>query len=325
LSESFTNQSQQEDLHVLNAHGALLSQKATTIDPCQYKFPSSTFDEAIAFAATFTDLVLGTLQDVIEIFSLNGDNPQTRAVASIVGQEGEQEGFYRILQNKNLIPNALPFLTTSTRDFAFSALEQGVIVSCPNDNILKQKLKLFGTLNVVTSDIEAKDQNLKFNFDIRTLADSNIISSGSGSSYGSSSGSNYGSSSSSAYSTSYSTSTTSSYGYKPTGTSGYSGYTGHSKRDATSYSAYGQTYGSNYDWSQVSLVYINQQNLPIVEKLQNVEINGFIVSFEAFFPFEENLLNSLTIAAVTKNAGPFANASEVADNTLFAPGLIEVN
>ena len=263
-----------------------MSQKQTVIQPCVYKFPSSTFDEAIAFAATFTDVVLGTLQDVIEIFADNNDNGLTRGVASVVGQEGEQEGFYRILQSKGKIPSALPFLTTSTRDFAFSALEQSVIVSCPNDNILKAKLKLFGVLNLLTSNIQPKDQNLQFSFDIKSLAASNIIHTvdanntddGHGGPHGGNNGGNHGGS-----------------------------------------------YDNNYDWNQVSLVYINQQNTPIVEKLQNIKVQGSVVTFDAFFPFEEDLLNSLTIAAVTKSSGPFANANAVAADTLFAPALIEVN
>jgi hypothetical protein len=131
----------QEELHAINAELALKSQNQEPILPCKYIFPTTNFDDAIALAATFTDVVLGTLQDVIEIFADNNDNAQTRGVASIVGQEGEQEAFYRLLQNKNLIPNALPFLTTSTRDFAFSALQNFVVKgSCPNEDIINLKV-----------------------------------------------------------------------------------------------------------------------------------------------------------------------------------------
>jgi hypothetical protein len=123
----------QEELHALNAEAALKHFGQQPILPCKYVFPTTNFDDAIALAATFTDLVLGTLQDVIEIFANNNDNALTRGVASVIGQEGEQEGFYRLLRNKKLIPSSQPFLTTSTRDFAFSAL-QGFAVpgSCPN-------------------------------------------------------------------------------------------------------------------------------------------------------------------------------------------------
>ena len=81
-------------------------------------------------AKTFTDVVLGTLQDVSVIFAQNGDTALPGLVASVIGQEGEQNGFYRILQNQNLIPAALPFLTASTRDFAFSALQSFVDGQC---------------------------------------------------------------------------------------------------------------------------------------------------------------------------------------------------
>lgn len=123
----------QEELHALNAEGALKHFGQQPILPCKYVFPTTNFQDAIALAATFTDLVLGTLQDVIEIFADNNDNALTRGIASVIGQEGEQEGFFRLARDKKLIPSSQPFLTTSTRDFAFSAL-QGFVVpgSCPN-------------------------------------------------------------------------------------------------------------------------------------------------------------------------------------------------
>lgn len=119
----------QEQLHALNARKADQAFGRTIIEPCpNYSFGVDNFDDAIALAAKFTDVVLGTLQDLILIFAENGDDGATAAIASVVGQEGEQEGFYRLLENKGLIPNALPFLTRSTRDFAFSAINQDFVV-----------------------------------------------------------------------------------------------------------------------------------------------------------------------------------------------------
>jgi hypothetical protein len=137
ILEALTAVLAQEELHALNAEGALKHFGQQPILPCKYMFPTTTFDDAIALASTFTDVVLGTLQDVIEIFANNNDNALTRGVAAVIGQEGEQEGFYRLLRNKKLIPSSQPFLTTSTRDFAFSAL-QGFVVpgSCPNCKFL---------------------------------------------------------------------------------------------------------------------------------------------------------------------------------------------
>jgi hypothetical protein len=133
----------QEELHSLNARKADELFGRTVIEPCpNYSFGVDNFDDAIALAAKFTDVVLGTLQDIILIFANNDDDGATAAVASVVGQEGEQEGFYRLLQNKGLIPNALPFLTRSTRDFAFSAINQDFVVgSCDGSKFIPQPPK----------------------------------------------------------------------------------------------------------------------------------------------------------------------------------------
>jgi hypothetical protein len=242
-------------------------------------FPTTNFEDAITLAATFTDVVLGTLQDVIEIFADNNDNAATRGIASVVGQEGEQEGFYRILQNKGLIPSELPFLTTSTRDFAFSALQSFIVPgSCPNEQDLLKGLKIFGVLTLDTKTVQKADQNLMFSFDIASLAQSNLLP------------------------TSFGSSQNSAQWFKG------------SSLDLT-----------KVDYSTLSVVYINQQNVPIVEPLLNPKVSGTVVSFNAAFPFEEKLLNGLTIAAITVGSGPFANANAVANATLFGPALIEVN
>jgi hypothetical protein len=81
---------------------------------------------------------------------------------------------------------------------------------------------------------------------------------------------------------------------------------------------------SKFDWSVLTLQYINQQNKPITEKLQNVKVQGSKVTFNAQFPFVKNLMNGLTLGAVTIGSG-FDTAVQVANATLFAPALIEVN
>ena len=75
-----------------------------------YKFPTTDVLSAIALAETFTTLVLGTLQDASQLLAKNGDDGPVRAVASVIGQEGEQNGFYRTLLG--LKPSQKPFLTT---------------------------------------------------------------------------------------------------------------------------------------------------------------------------------------------------------------------
>jgi hypothetical protein len=128
----------QEQLHFVNARKADQAFGRTIIDPCpNYEFGVETFEDAIALAGKLTSAVLGALQDLILIFAENNDDGATAAVASVVGQEGQQEGFYRLLENKGLIPNSLPFLTRSTRDFAFSAITQDFVVgSCDGSKFL---------------------------------------------------------------------------------------------------------------------------------------------------------------------------------------------
>jgi len=250
----------QEELHALNANGALAKFTGEPIQPCQYQFPVTNFVEAITLASTFTDVVLGTLQNVETIFGTDGDVGLIQGVASVIGQEGEQNGFYRSILGKN--PSALPFLTTSTREFAFSALNQDFVVpgSCPNSNIID--LPIFGALNVLTPP-QAHRQNVKFSFDAQIEIRPELAT--------------------------------------PQGF-------------------------AQKNYNGLSLVYINQQNVPIVKPLQNISIDGNTVTFEADFPFDGVTFgNGLTIAAVTNSAGPFANAAAVAKATLFGPGLIEVN
>lgn len=253
----------QEELHALNANGALAHFGLSPIQPCEYNFPVSDFTTAIALASTFTDVVLGTLQDVASLLATDGDNGLIRGVVSVVGQEGEQNGFYRALLGK--IPSALPFLTTSTREFAFSALNQNFIVpgSCPN--IGEIALPIFRPLTVDTQNIQPKTQTLEFSI---TIENANST-------------------------------------------------WGEWKRDCPERSP-------SY-YSSLSVVYINQQNLPVVEPITNVAIEGNTVIFDAEFPFDQFLMNGLTIAAVTKTAGPFTSADAVAKDTIFGPGLIEIN
>ncbi|KAI9928426.1 hypothetical protein ASPWEDRAFT_170576 [Aspergillus wentii DTO 134E9] len=235
----------QEELHAISANNALQHFNVTPIKPCQYNFPVEDFDSAIILAVTFTDLVLGTLQDVVERFAVGGDFNLTRLISSVIGQEGEQLGWYRILQNK--IPSELPFLTTSDLNFAFTAVQSFTVPgSCPS--LSEIPLQTFQPLEVVTPPGPAS-QNLQF-------------------------------------------------AWKPI------------------QGAPPQTL-----W----MTYINQLNIPIVVPLHIIFRNSERVLAEAFFPFTENLMNGLTIAAVTNSSGPFPNANAVAKATVFGPGLLIVN
>jgi hypothetical protein len=248
----------QEELHTINANNALAKfDPAGPVLPCQYNFPVNNLKDAIALASTFTDVVLGTLGDVATLLGVDGDAGLIRGIASVIGQEGEQNGFYRIFQNK--IPSALPFLTGGTRDFAFSALNQNFIVpgSCPNFNTIN--LKVFGTLTVDTKNIQPQNQDLDFSFDIPKT------------------------------------------GLAPEWKS---------------------------DCSGLELVFINQQNAPLVAQVKklDIDLHGGKVKITANFPFDPaNFGNGLTLAAVVLASGDLTTVSGVSKATVFGPGLIELN
>ncbi|KAF2827938.1 hypothetical protein CC86DRAFT_404971 [Ophiobolus disseminans] len=224
----------QEQMHLLNANGGLKRFNQETIQPCKYSFGVTDFQSAIALAATFTDLVLGTLQDVNQIFADNGDTRFVRSTSSSLGNEAEQEGFYRLVQKKR--PSAQPFLTTATRDFLFTAVQSYTIPgSCPN--LATIKLKTFKPLTIESKDIKPATQNIKFS----TL-----------------------------------------------------------KKDA-----------SSYNTDQLRVVFLNGQNVPIVKKLDKVNMLADKVVFEAAFPYAEFRMDGLTVAAVTSGKTEFANAAEV--------------
>lgn len=235
----------QEQWHALNAGGVLQHFNVSQIQPCLFKSPATDFASAIQGAANFTAVVISTLQDISVRLGMNGDAAVIRGVVSIAGQEGAQQGVYRTLLS-DFAPAELPFLTQSTREFAYSALQQNFIVpgSCPNDNTID--VPIFGALNVLTPNIQAADQTLQFSIQTNS------------------------------------------------------------------------TRG-------LSLVYMNQQNVPIIQPISNATILNGVATFFADFPFSANSLNGLTLAAVTNSSGPFITANDVANKTLFGPGIIYPN
>ncbi|OAP58535.1 hypothetical protein AYL99_07625 [Fonsecaea erecta] len=242
LIEKLTVIQGQEQWHAINAGGVLQHFNVSQIQPCVFKSPATDLKSALHIAANFTAVVISTLQDVAVRLGQNGDSAVIRGIVSVAGQEGAQQGIYRTLPD-DLVPSELPFLTQSTREFAYSSLQQNFIVpgTCPNDNTID--VPIFGTLNVLTTNIQAVDQVLSFSI----------------------------------------------------------------QADST---------------EGLSLVYLNQQNLPIVETIVSPATSNGVTTFSANFPFSQNSMNGLTIAAVVNSTGPFANANEVANKTLFGPGLI---
>ena len=85
----------QEELHADNANKILAANKLAPIQACKYQFPTTNLADAIALASTFTDVVLGTLQDVQLHLATNGAAGVVPILGSVIGQEGEQNGFFR--------------------------------------------------------------------------------------------------------------------------------------------------------------------------------------------------------------------------------------
>lgn len=211
----------------------------------------------MALAETFTAVVMGTLQDASQLFAKNGDNGPVRAVASVIGQEGEQNGFFRILLSRK--PSEKPFLTTSVASYAWSAL-QGFIVpgSCPFP-LSNIDIPIFKPLSVVSgnagADIDARDQHLTFSADL-------------------------------------------------TGVPAAANYVG------------GRGSG-------LFITYLTGQQLPISEPVQNVRWKGSQITFESFFPYTDNAMDGLSIAALT-SSNNFTGPDDLPAATLAAPGLIQV-
>lgn len=228
--------------------------------PCTYKFPTTDVRSAISLAETFTAVVLGTLQDASQLLATNGDAGPVRAVASVIGQEGEQNGWYRSLLGFK--PSEKPFLTTSVAPFAFSVL-QNFVVTCPFDQTDKNiiNITIFPTINVLTGDgganVSPQDQTLEFSADLSAA---------------------------------------------PKGWEKYKGGNGEG----------------------LFVTYFTGQNLPVSEPVLKASFEGDVITFKANFPFNENVMEGLSIASLT-TSGNFSNPDDVPAATLAAPGLIQVN
>ncbi|EAT90175.2 hypothetical protein SNOG_01963 [Parastagonospora nodorum SN15] len=222
----------QEELHLLNANGALKKFNTAPIEPCKYSFPVTDFQSAIALAGTFTDLVLGTLQDVNQIFAASGDAALVRGVSSVLGNEASQEGFFRLVQKKRPTSQAFP----NDRDKGLCVHGYPVLY-CPR----------------LVSEISRRFPLKTFEGPLRMMR------------------------------------------------------------------------GLVLKARDLKVVFINSQNKPIVKGLDKWDVREEKVVFEAAFPYDEFLMNGLTIAAVTVGKDEFASADEVAEAAVFGPGLIEID
>lgn len=152
---------QQEELHAFGANAFLASAGYPPIPACNYQFLATDQSQAVRLAGVFTEVVLGALQSVASQFASRPETqPLVQLIASIIGQEGEQAGAYRLLQG--LIPSSSPFLTTSTGPLAFNAIASSFIVPGSCDNVLATiGIPLIDTLGFI-EEPEPKDDVAKF-------------------------------------------------------------------------------------------------------------------------------------------------------------------
>ncbi|EGU77676.1 hypothetical protein FOXB_11795 [Fusarium oxysporum f. sp. conglutinans Fo5176] len=250
---------QQEELHAINAINVLKHFQVPAPLPCKYHLPTTNIDDAFALAESFTMLVVGTLQDVSQTLAINGDNGVVRAIASVIGQEGEQGGFYRSLLGR--VPSETPFLTTSVGAFAFSYIYNNFVVpgSCPFD-ISIINLPILAKLDVEDAskgfDVKPRDQILTFTSDITGIENAERLIGGNG--------------------------------------------------------------------DGLFLTYFSGQLLPISEPISNVKWHKGHITFDAFFPFKENVMQGLTVAALTTSS-KFTAPAMITEATIAGPGLIQVN
>jgi len=103
-----------EELHADSANAILSNNNIGPIQPCAYQFPTTTLMDALNLAATFTDVVLGTLQDIqLHLAQNNADDGPAVVpiIGSVIGNEGEQTGFFR---NVSPIPPLFHLRTNTT-------------------------------------------------------------------------------------------------------------------------------------------------------------------------------------------------------------------
>ena len=133
----------------------------------------TTFTQAITLAATFTDIVLGAIPGAQTVFANDGgdENPLIDLFGSVLGQEGEQAGFFRFAQKKT--PSAAAFLTPVRPEFSFSALKLFIAPeSCPQASGIN--IPTFGPLNIVARP-EAKNSTVTFGVEGTVSAANNSI------------------------------------------------------------------------------------------------------------------------------------------------------
>ncbi|POR39108.1 Uncharacterized protein TPAR_00696 [Tolypocladium paradoxum] len=182
LIKIFSTVLAQEEQHALAAVATLQGVKAFAPSACQYQFPVSNLQDAVNLAETFTAIVLGALQGANVLFAQDGETGPIQTVSSVIGQEGEQNGFYRVFLNK--VPSESPFLTAVPAPFAWSALQMFIVPgSCPFplSNINLPIFPPLMTNGVAVAAIQPQDQTLSFSANLSSSAAAQPFVNGNGS------------------------------------------------------------------------------------------------------------------------------------------------
>jgi len=162
---------QVEEIHAINANNALEKVvKTNPIVPCEFKFPVSDVKSAVILANRFTDVVTGTLQDVIVKAAKAGDAGFTPGVASASQDEGEQNGGFRTWLHQRA--QSQPFLTAGSRHFAYSLLQDFIVPGTCKHN--KNKIDLQVLQPLTADDPSAKSQDLTFKFSEQAVRSDNF-------------------------------------------------------------------------------------------------------------------------------------------------------
>ena len=120
----------QEDVHVATAVNPLEHFGFEVIQPCQYSFPVTTGLQFAALADVVTNVGIGALAGLAQVFAEYGDSGLVSVVTAINALEGRHSAFLRLIANE--LPNPAPADTLLTPEYAYN-LAQGVILpdSCP--------------------------------------------------------------------------------------------------------------------------------------------------------------------------------------------------
>jgi hypothetical protein len=150
-------------MHAYNANDAVrYFTDGSHMFPCTYQFPVSTFDQAVDFAQTMTDMYIGLLANIQQRTAKNLGSDSDSIIyvlAQALGQEGQQSGWFRSL--RQIPPSAEPFLTTSTREFALSWMQHWIVPgSCPNMEFIPLSVLPELTLTAVSIGDESHSGNV---------------------------------------------------------------------------------------------------------------------------------------------------------------------